>query len=70
MQWQNQKRERIRKEFERSEENPFNQVRAAYDATKEEVRELREKEREKGGSSVLVRGRNHPWARKADQRED
>src|SRR4051812_20780989 len=35
---QNQKREKIRKEFEKSEENPFNQVRAAYDATKEEVK--------------------------------
>ncbi|MCJ1224988.1 hypothetical protein MMC12_001635 [Toensbergia leucococca] len=36
-----------RKEFERSEENPFNQVRADYDASKEEVRGLREQERGK-----------------------
>ncbi|KAK2630574.1 hypothetical protein QTJ16_001394 [Diplocarpon rosae] len=44
---QNQKRERIRKEFEKSEENPFNQVSARYDASKEELRELREQERAK-----------------------
>lgn len=42
---QNQKREKIRKEFEKSEENPFNQVRAAYDASKDELREIREAER-------------------------
>lgn len=44
---QNQKRERIRKEFEKSEDNPFNQVSARYDATKEEVKELRESEKKK-----------------------
>ncbi len=44
---QNQKRERIRKEFEKSEDNPFNQVSARYDASKEEVRELREQEKAK-----------------------
>lgn len=44
---QNQKREKIRKEFEKSEENPFNQVRAAYDASKEEIKELREAEKAK-----------------------
>ncbi|KAI9054924.1 hypothetical protein LZ554_002067 [Drepanopeziza brunnea f. sp. 'monogermtubi'] len=44
---QNQKKERIRKEFEKSEENPFNQVSARYDASKEEVKELREQERAK-----------------------
>lgn len=37
----------IRKEFERSAENPFNQVSVGFDASKEEVREVREKEREK-----------------------
>jgi len=42
---QNQKREKIRKEFEKSEENPFNQVSAAYDATKDEVKEIREGEK-------------------------
>ncbi|PMD50599.1 DUF1014-domain-containing protein [Hyaloscypha bicolor E] len=44
---QNQKREKIRKEFEKSEENPFNQVSAAYDASKEELKELREAEKRK-----------------------
>lgn len=44
---QNQKKEKIRKEFERSPENPFNQVSVAYDATKEEVREVREREKKK-----------------------
>jgi hypothetical protein len=37
----------IRKEFEKSEENPFNQVRATYDASKDEVKALRENERQK-----------------------
>jgi hypothetical protein len=44
---QNQKREKIRKEFEKSEENPFNQVSARYDATKDELKELREAEKSK-----------------------
>jgi len=44
---QNQKREKIRKEFERSEENPFNQVSARYDASKDELNELREAEKNK-----------------------
>ncbi|KAK0636940.1 hypothetical protein B0T17DRAFT_94840 [Bombardia bombarda] len=34
---QNQKKERIKKEFEKSPENPFNQMTVAYDATKEEI---------------------------------
>jgi hypothetical protein len=42
-----QRKDKIRKEFEKSEENPFNQVSIAYDATKEELRELREKEKKK-----------------------
>lgn len=37
----------VRKEFEKSEENPFNQVRARFDSTKEEIRAIREEEREK-----------------------
>lgn len=37
----------IRKEFERSPENPFNQVSVGFDATKEEIREVKQKEREK-----------------------
>lgn len=44
---QNQKRERIKKEFEKSEENPFNAVSVAYDATKEEVEAIKERERKK-----------------------
>jgi hypothetical protein len=44
---QNQKREKIRKEFEKSEENPFNQVSARYDATKEELKELQLAEKSK-----------------------
>ena len=34
-----------RKEFEKSAENPFNQVNARFDRSKEEVREMKEKER-------------------------
>ncbi|CAF9905277.1 MAG: hypothetical protein HETSPECPRED_004936 [Heterodermia speciosa] len=36
-----------RKEFEKSPENPFNQANAQFDSTREEVREIREKEKEK-----------------------
>ncbi|CAD6505840.1 BgTH12-01327 [Blumeria graminis f. sp. triticale] len=44
---QNQKKEKIRKEFEKHEENPFNQVSARYDATKNDLKELRESENAK-----------------------
>jgi hypothetical protein len=44
---QNQKREKIRKEFEKSEENPFNQASARYDASKDELKELKEQEKRK-----------------------
>ena len=37
----------IRKEFERSPENPFNQVNARFDTTRDEIKEMKEKEREK-----------------------
>lgn len=37
----------IRKEFERSPENPFNQVNARFDSTRDEVRELKDQERVK-----------------------
>ena len=37
----------IRKEFERSPENPFNQVNARFDSTREEIREMKEQERAK-----------------------
>lgn len=44
---QNQKKEKIRKEFERSPENPFNQVSASYDASKEELARIKEAEKAK-----------------------
>lgn len=44
---QNQKKEKIRKEFEKHEDNPFNQVNARYDASKDELKTLRENERAK-----------------------
>lgn len=44
---QNQKKEKIRKEFEKSEENPFNQVNAKYDSTREELREMQAAEKQK-----------------------
>jgi hypothetical protein len=44
---QNQKKERIRKEFEKSDENPFNQANAKYDSTKDEIREIKESEKAK-----------------------
>ncbi|KAL8718327.1 MAG: hypothetical protein Q9225_004524 [Loekoesia sp. 1 TL-2023] len=37
----------IRKEFEKSPENPFNQVSVGFDASKEEIKEIRQREREK-----------------------
>lgn len=42
-----QRMDLCRKEFEKSPENPFNQVSARFDASKEEMREIKEKEREK-----------------------
>lgn len=44
---QNQKKERIRKEFEKHPDNPFNQVTARYDASREELAQLKEQERVK-----------------------
>lgn len=41
-----QRMEVVRKEFEKSPENPFNQVSARFDTTKEELREIREGVRE------------------------
>ncbi|MCJ1259495.1 hypothetical protein MMC24_007333 [Lignoscripta atroalba] len=43
----NQRVEIVRKEFEKSEENPFNQANARFDSSREEVKDIREKEREK-----------------------
>lgn len=44
---QNQKKDRIRKEFEKHPDNPFNQVNAAYNATRDDVSDLRSKEKSK-----------------------
>jgi hypothetical protein len=37
----------IRKEFERSPENPFNQASARFDSTRDEIREMKDQEKEK-----------------------
>lgn len=37
----------IRKEFERSPDNPFNQANARFDSTRDEIRDIKDKEREK-----------------------
>ncbi len=37
----------IRKEFERSPENPFNQASARFDSTRDEIKEMKDQEREK-----------------------
>ncbi|OJD15243.1 hypothetical protein ACJ73_08995 [Blastomyces percursus] len=42
-----QRIEIVRKEFEKSEENPFNQATVAFDATREEVMAVKEAERRK-----------------------
>jgi len=42
-----QRKDKIRKEFEKSPENPFNQVTARFDATKEELAEIKQKEKSK-----------------------
>jgi hypothetical protein len=44
---QNQLKDRIRRDFDRAPENPFNQLTAAYDANAEQVREVKAREREK-----------------------
>ena len=43
----NQRVELCKKEFEKSEENPFNQVHVAFDASREEVANVREAEKRK-----------------------
>ncbi|KAK2032424.1 DUF1014-domain-containing protein [Colletotrichum zoysiae] len=42
-----QRKDKIRKEFEKSPENPFNQVTARFDSTKEELAEIKQKEKSK-----------------------
>ena len=51
-----QKIDQIRKEFEKHPDNPFNQVSAAFNSTRDEIAELRESEKSKkekrlGGSA-------------------
>ncbi|KAL9131474.1 MAG: hypothetical protein Q9217_000622 [Psora testacea] len=41
----NQRVEMCRKEFEKSPENPFNQVNARFDSTRDEIREIKDRER-------------------------
>ncbi|KND93192.1 Coiled-coil domain-containing protein [Tolypocladium ophioglossoides CBS 100239] len=43
----NQQEQRIRKEFEKSPENPFNQVTAAYNATRDDLSEIKTQEQSK-----------------------
>lgn len=43
----NQKKDRIRKEFEKSPDNPFNQVTAQYNATRDDMADIRSKEKSK-----------------------
>lgn len=42
-----QKIDAIRKEFEKSPENPFNQANARFDSTREDIKDIKEKERSK-----------------------
>ena len=42
-----QRKERIKKEFDKSPENPFNQATARYDADKSELQQIREAEKAK-----------------------
>jgi hypothetical protein len=51
----NQRKERIRKEFEKSPENPMNQVSVAYDATKDEIAQLRHAEKSKVEGRLATR---------------
>lgn len=43
----NQKIEQIRKEFEKHPDNPFNQVTASYNASKDELKAIQEAEKQK-----------------------
>ncbi|KAK5660252.1 hypothetical protein OQA88_12790 [Cercophora sp. LCS_1] len=51
----NQKKEKIRKEFEKSPENPMNQVSVAYDATKDEIARVVEQEKRKTEGRLAAR---------------
>lgn len=43
----NQRIDICKKEFEKSEENPFNQVHVAFDASREEIAQVKDSERKK-----------------------
>lgn len=45
----------IRKEFERSPENPFNQANARFDSTRDEIKDLKEQERDKTEARLAAR---------------
>ena len=51
----NQRIELIRKEFERSPENPFNQANARFDSTREEIKEIKEQEKDKMEARLVER---------------
>lgn len=51
----NQKKERIRKEFEKSPENPLNQLSVNYDASKEEIAQVRDQAKEKTERRLAAR---------------
>ena len=51
----NQRIELIRKEFERSPENPFNQANARFDSTREEIKDIKEQERDKTEARLAER---------------
>jgi len=44
---QNQKKERIKKEFEKHPDNPFNQLTAKYNASRAELDGIKRKEQDK-----------------------
>ncbi len=43
----NQRKDKIRKEFEKSPDNPFNQVTARYDSTRDDLADIRSQEKDK-----------------------
>lgn len=49
----NQRVELCRKEFDKSDENPFNQVHVSFDASKEEVAAAKDSERKKIESRLV-----------------
>lgn len=51
----NQRKERLRKEFEKSPENPFNQISVAYDASRDEIAQVKEQEKAKIEGRLAIR---------------